>query len=991
MRLIRQFAPVITALIALLGVAATGAQQDTDWQAWLYAPDSGQLTRVAADGSQLEQFTLPLASDETPPGNVAFSPGGDRLAYVATNESRTRYSFRVLDVNQSTTIVDYQLPYDPAADGDKVVSHTLRYNADSTIFNKSDHVAFGYNIGSEWQVIVFNLTNGEQRQALSSADVPDELANVGSAAPVVTFHNGPIIHVALRPNGENVPSDLKSFKWDLRTSGAQRVQQTVTFRTLQTDVYRPTDEIILTTLDERLPNRADQLPLAGTHNNSLHVARPGTPGTFPTFADSKRTLTSPSFIQNGERVLLRGRNLDDGTTTWQVINRDGSTAGTMPVGAAPLVNVAPLRDGFLFSGRVQDLQSHIESLQDQPTNSVALVAVNTRDGISDESLNVAHVTPQDAGHRKLVWTSRTNLNADGAGQQWAQLESPVTVNKDTGSAGRSSSTQNATPLPTTAPTATATQPGSSSVFTQSSPLTDCSRAQASPPGGNLLNLYADASTSAQQIGTLANGEVVALVQGPQSAEGFSWWMIRTADGTNGWTVGSANGTRVLSCADNQPLGDPNQNQKQNQNQNRGNTGSSQNQSSTGQNSGTQKQNTGQNTGGNQNSSNQNSRVDCTQRFAPANLQIGTRAQVDVFTGQLNMRAGPGLDESVVATLPNGGIVEILNGPQNADGYYWWQVRTPDATGWAADGGFNGNTCSRWLTAAPQGSGNNQSGNQGNTSSNAYCQNQLGPANLSAGDTAQVNLYSASVGGLQVRSQPSTNANLIIELYSGTQVQILAGPRDNENYYWWQISGPGFTGWAADGGGYRRCIRWLRPVSNQGGGNQNQGNNQGSGAQGSGNQDNNNGSGNFNLDEETLENLDPSTQPDFETNPGDINPGLNSNLGSGSNANANCTSWRGPVTINAPSDGQQINGLSATIDWQCMQQAVRYEFEIQRRDGSGGWTNMARASTQQTQTTLSFNSAQDMPARAFRVRIFAYTPNDDHNWPLGDWVNFTLNP
>ncbi|MBC8078220.1 MAG: SH3 domain-containing protein [Chloroflexales bacterium] len=51
---------------------------------------------------------------------------------------------------------------------------------------------------------------------------------------------------------------------------------------------------------------------------------------------------------------------------------------------------------------------------------------------------------------------------------------------------------------------------------------------------------------------------------------------------------------------------------------------------------------------------------------------------------LRMRAGPSTNEKVVARLPEGTLVQILEGPVEADGYAWWKVQTPKVSGWAAE-------------------------------------------------------------------------------------------------------------------------------------------------------------------------------------------------------------------------------------------------------------------------------------------------------------------
>ncbi len=89
-------------------------------------------------------------------------------------------------------------------------------------------------------------------------------------------------------------------------------------------------------------------------------------------------------------------------------------------------------------------------------------------------------------------------------------------------------------------------------------------------------------------------------------------------------------------------------------------------------------------------------VGATYRFGvyplwvPPMLEAGGQARVHVLSGDtLSVRAGPGLDFAVQERLADGALVDVLEGPERADGYAWWRVRTPsDVEGWAvqsADG------------------------------------------------------------------------------------------------------------------------------------------------------------------------------------------------------------------------------------------------------------------------------------------------------------------
>jgi hypothetical protein len=75
--------------------------------------------------------------------------------------------------------------------------------------------------------------------------------------------------------------------------------------------------------------------------------------------------------------------------------------------------------------------------------------------------------------------------------------------------------------------------------------------------------------------------------------------------------------------------------------------------------------------------------------ATATLSGTLRAQafatvMNLGGNPLRLRAGPSTKEQVVGRLPEGTLVQILEGPVEADGYAWWKVQTPKLSGWAAE-------------------------------------------------------------------------------------------------------------------------------------------------------------------------------------------------------------------------------------------------------------------------------------------------------------------
>jgi uncharacterized protein YgiM (DUF1202 family) len=63
--------------------------------------------------------------------------------------------------------------------------------------------------------------------------------------------------------------------------------------------------------------------------------------------------------------------------------------------------------------------------------------------------------------------------------------------------------------------------------------------------------------------------------------------------------------------------------------------------------------------------------------------IAVGSTVRVFGGELNLRSGPSTSDEIAEVLPDGAVVEVLDGPQSGDGHDWYRVSSSRyGTGWA---------------------------------------------------------------------------------------------------------------------------------------------------------------------------------------------------------------------------------------------------------------------------------------------------------------------
>lgn len=146
----------------------------------------------------------------------------------------------------------------------------------------------------------------------------------------------------------------------------------------------------------------------------------------------------------------------------------------------------------------------------------------------------------------------------------------------------------------------------------------------------------------------------------------------------------------------------------------------------------------------------------TGHVQAADFAAGDSVMVD--TDLLNLRTSAGLSHTVIDVLESGTALVVTAGPNTADGYNWYEVRTKvGTTGWVA-GEFLEFVRS-WA--------------------------RFTPGELVAVDTPRLNC----------RSGPGLNNDVIHIMDSGTEVTILDGPTAANGYHWYKVqTGNGDAGW-----------------------------------------------------------------------------------------------------------------------------------------------------------------------------------------------------
>lgn len=152
-----------------------------------------------------------------------------------------------------------------------------------------------------------------------------------------------------------------------------------------------------------------------------------------------------------------------------------------------------------------------------------------------------------------------------------------------------------------------------------------------------LNLRDTPASSGNLLNRLGVGQRVTVLEGPTSADGYTWWRVDDGQGNVGWAAQGDGTDEWLSPqigVDVQPVN--------------------------------------------------------------RSPRVGDRVRVTMDAGQqLSVRTAPGTNAAIVTRVNSGVEFTVLAGPQSVNGFIWFQIRSDDGQtqGWAADG----NDTTRWLS------------------------------------------------------------------------------------------------------------------------------------------------------------------------------------------------------------------------------------------------------------------------------------------------------
>jgi hypothetical protein len=159
-----------------------------------------------------------------------------------------------------------------------------------------------------------------------------------------------------------------------------------------------------------------------------------------------------------------------------------------------------------------------------------------------------------------------------------------------------------------------------------------------------VNVRAQPSASAQQVGRLNFNANVTLLEGPVQADNYAWWRIDNGAGLTGWVAtGPQNEPWLVPAVAAATAAPP--------------------------------------------------ETPGAPKVVDRAIKVGDNVQVTTQTGQvLTVRSDAGRAAPAVARVLRGTAFKVVGGPIQQDDFVWWQLEGETIKGWAAEG----DATTKWL-------------------------------------------------------------------------------------------------------------------------------------------------------------------------------------------------------------------------------------------------------------------------------------------------------
>jgi hypothetical protein len=596
----RKFVFTLSVLLLLSLTPLVGAAQPPDWGQWeALAYDANAGTLYSIDSTQAgtqRQLPAPAGYQEIIPRQISVSSDGTLLAYMTYEQALGNGVSPAALPPRNGTMMVYNRTTGQADPYpfNGILAHSLDFLGNPFMFDPSgQRLAVGYLQPDGWYIAVLDVVNRTYTDALlieRDVTLTGAAATYENALPLITNFDGTFVEFIVFPaDALEPPLVLNSYRWDI-TQPEPNAAQTVRFPDANYDVFELTGEVVFAATSEAFPQNQNAFPRL--HQNVLDVALPDG-GRIPFYTSSQFSLFAPRFGQFGQKVVFGARDANGGVT-YTAIPRSG---GPGQVISSPLADLGIQEMRGTEYGVIVTADSTLaaEVLGVQQLSGTSIVHVDLRPNAPQP---LQPVTSIEAPFLRLVWVGFTPVDPNVNYGAWVDVSAGGAVTEQGG--GNAAVSVGAT----------------ATVFTTE---------------GDPLNIRSGPGTQFSIVDRVLSGETVSVLEGPVTAENFTWWRVRTPAGIEGWTVESADNVRTLQITGSAPV--------------------------------------------------------AVATPLPAGIFVGGQATVALNPGgAANLRAEPSTSAPVSRIIRDNRTFNVIGGPVSADGYVWWQVQTPDTslTGWMVE-------------------------------------------------------------------------------------------------------------------------------------------------------------------------------------------------------------------------------------------------------------------------------------------------------------------
>ncbi len=483
------------------------------WEAWLYDASVGRVVRLVYDGSS----ALPVIDTLLPDadgGHVAPSRDGRYIAYTVDNV------LRVYDSLAGGVVATTVVPFG-AVTGLTLRGSPYMWNAAGT------RVAVGYAYGLDsgspgWGIQILDVPSNALVALLQDGSPEAAAVTTGSySVPVIQRFEDPYITFITVPYATEGTPQYPAYTWNIMGPTVTPNPSLTGFELDQNAL----GEALMLLHDASYPQAfAPESGFAVPNMVGAYNPLTGALGNY-LFAPGAYRVT---LAQASELAAVSVADPSTGTpTAIRLFTRGGAPLGEVTEPALIVRYVTSLEGtvgGFIAAA--------------SPTSGpggTTVYRVSTRPGSPDYLVPVSVWNSTLGANYRIVWVSDESATPVTSVEAWAVLTS-------------FSPPPTATPLPVAVPTVTPAAPAPPAPPAPPaapSGLYVGGQARVQTTAGDRLNVRTGPGRSFSVAVQARNGEIVTIVGGPTTANGYVWWQIRLSEGTVGWAVESADGVQTL--------------------------------------------------------------------------------------------------------------------------------------------------------------------------------------------------------------------------------------------------------------------------------------------------------------------------------------------------------------------------------------------------------------------------------------------------------------